>query len=175
MANFFTLLRIALVLPIFWLILSGQGWLGFLLFLFAGLTDLVDGALARALGDADALGAALDPIADKILTLSTLLALAATGSLAGVHLLAALLILIREFWVGGLREALAGKSHLVVSPLAKWKTGIQFSALALLIPGVGWTHPLGLLLLWLATGLTFWTGWQYSLRGWRALSGRHHR
>jgi len=172
MANYFTLARILLMLPIAWAILSGHNALAFWLFLLAGFTDLVDGALARALGDADDLGAALDPIADKILTLGTLLALSVTAHITGIHLLAALLILMREFWVGGLREALAGHGKLAVISLAKWKTGLQLFALTLLILTSDWTHFLGLILLWGAGLLTLWTGWLYTLAGWPILKAR---
>jgi CDP-diacylglycerol---glycerol-3-phosphate 3-phosphatidyltransferase len=162
MANLLTCFRIFLLLPIAWALLSGAHWLAFWLFVLAGLTDLLDGALARALGDADALGAALDPIADKILTAGLLVLLAMTGALFGPHIFAALLILIREFLIGGLREALAGKLSLPVSALAKWKTALQFIALALLIMPLSWGQNIGLAALWAAAVLTLWTGWTYA-------------
>ncbi len=162
MANLLTCLRIFLLLPIAWAMLSGAPWLAFWLFILAGLTDLLDGALARALGDADALGAALDPIADKILTAGLFIVLAMTGALYGPHLFAALFILMREFLIGGLREALAGKLTLPVSRLAKWKTGLQFTALALLIMPLSWGQNIGLAVLWAAALLTLWTGWAYA-------------
>jgi phosphatidylglycerophosphate synthase len=78
-----------------------------------------------------------------------------------------LLILLRELLVSGLREFLAGKNVAVpVSGLAKWKTGVQLVAIALLLlagvsPVIG---TIGAVLLWVAAGLTVYTGYDY-LRG----------
>jgi CDP-diacylglycerol--glycerol-3-phosphate 3-phosphatidyltransferase/cardiolipin synthase len=86
---------------------------------------------------------------------------------AGWHVVAALVILLREIAVSGLREFLAQLSVSVpVSRLAKWKTTFQMGALGLLIlagalPGWPWVHLLGIAGLWLAAALTVITGWDY--------------
>lgn len=165
MANILSALRILLSLPIALAIIYDQNWLGFWLLLIAGFTDLIDGALARALGDADALGAALDPIADKILTVVTLLALVGAGQLSGVHIFAAIFIVIREFFIGGLREALGNRLSLAVTRLAKWKTTGQFVALCLLTLPIAFAKMAGLFVLWGAVALTVWTGLVYARRG----------
>lgn len=166
MANALTLLRIFLIVP-FTAAMFAPGdpaqWTALLLFLAAGATDFLDGRIARARNETSRLGAMLDPIADKLLTTAALFLLVMTGELYGIHILAGLAILLREIWVAGLREALAGRSVLAVSQLAKVKTTAQFVAIAvLLIPWGGTVFALGLILLWVATVLTLVTGWQYT-------------
>jgi CDP-diacylglycerol--glycerol-3-phosphate 3-phosphatidyltransferase/cardiolipin synthase len=83
------------------------------------------------------------------------------------HIVAALIILLREITVSGLREFLAGLQISVpVSQLAKWKTTFQMIALGALILGGAaprwpWVHDVGLVSLWLAAVLTLVTGWDY--------------
>jgi len=84
-----------------------------------------------------------------------------------VHMIAALVILVREIAVSGLREFLGGlQVSLPVSQLAKWKTTFQLGALGFLIfypalPEWTWVMTVGLGLLWAAALLTVITGWDY--------------
>ena len=87
MANFLTLMRIVLILPFaacFFLQGDTPRWLAFGLFMLAGITDFFDGYVARKLNQTSALGAALDPIADKLLTGAALLLLAYAGADPGL-------------------------------------------------------------------------------------------
>ena len=78
----------------------------------------------------------LDPIADKLLVSAVILVLAANQTISGLTLWAAIVILCREILVSGLREYLAElRVPLPVTALAKWKTTVQFVALAFLIAG----------------------------------------
>jgi phosphatidylglycerophosphate synthase len=85
----------------------------------------------------------------------------------GFHLIPALVILLREITVSGLREFLAGLQVSVpVSALAKWKTALQMVALGALIlagalPQWPWILQVGLASLWSAAALTVVTGWDY--------------
>ena len=92
-------------------ILGGGLWLrGVALFIFIprpGVTDFLDGYLARKWGEQSTFGRMLDPIADKLLVASCLLMLAADGTIRGWSLWAAIVILCREILVSGLREYLA--------------------------------------------------------------------
>ena len=146
-----------------------------------GVTDYFDGYLARAQGTVSKLGIFLDPIADKIMVAAVILVLSAQGVLTGpyvgdLHVIAGLIILIREIAVSGLREFLGGiQVSVPVSKLAKWKTTFQLVALGALILGQGapdWTmmigsieanvpHTVGLITLWTAAVLTVVTGWDY--------------
>ena len=145
-------------------------------FLAAAVTDWLDGWVARRRGETSRLGAALDPAADKMLVLGTLLMLAGTGAIGGVALLAAAAILLREVLVSGLREALGRDGvPLATATLAKWKTVAQMASLAILIAGslAGRIHPVlpdvGAGLLWVAAALAVWTGGSYAAEAVRRL------
>jgi CDP-diacylglycerol--glycerol-3-phosphate 3-phosphatidyltransferase/cardiolipin synthase len=137
------------------------------LYALVGVTDYFDGYLARRMGSVSKLGAFLDPIADKIMVAAVLLMLVAVDRIDGVHVIAAIAILLREIMVSGLREYLAGSQVSVpVSRLAKWKTTFQMAAqaaliLAVAVPDWPWMHWLGLGSLWVAALLTLVTGWDY--------------
>ena len=111
------------------------------------------------------------PIADKLLITAALILLVRNGVLHGVESLAAILLILREVFVSGLREALAGKAaQLPVTGLAKAKTTMQMIAGGLLLAatptgllGDDW-RALALASFWLAVALTIWTGVQYALR-----------
>ena len=143
-------------------------WAALAVFIAAGITDYFDGYFARAYAQQSSLGRMLDPIADKLLVAACLLMLAADHSIASWSLWAAIVILCREVLVSGLREYLAElKVGVPVSKVAKWKTAVQLVAIGFLIagpageqvlPGTLW---IGLVLLWIAAGLTIYTGWDY--------------
>ncbi len=137
------------------------------LYALVGLTDFFDGWLARRMGSVSKLGAFLDPIADKIMVAAVLLMLCAVQVIDGLHVIAALVILLREIIVSGLREYLAGSQVSVpVTRLAKWKTTFQMIAqgaliLAVAVPHWPWMLWGGLASLWTAALLTAVTGWDY--------------
>lgn len=171
MANLLTALRILLVIPFaatFYWSSPAAMKAAFAIFAIASVTDFFDGYIARARGETSALGAALDPVADKVLIAAALLLLVKNGVVAGAGVLAAVAILAREFLVSGLREGLGAKAAaLPVTRLAKWKTTVQIAAVALLLLGApggfveGRTLALGGVLLWLAALLTLQTGAAY--------------
>jgi cardiolipin synthase (CMP-forming) len=141
--------------------------LAFALYCLMGITDYFDGYLARAQGTVSRLGIFLDPIADKIMVAAVVLMLVFTRDVDGWHVIAALIILLREIIVSGLREFLAGLQISVpVSQLAKWKTAFQMISLGGIIlagalPALLWLKMAALLTLWIAAILTLITGWDY--------------
>ena len=163
-----TLGRVAAI-PVIALLLafptSGTAWLAFILFTTAGITDWLDGYLARRWHQTSRLGQLLDPIADKLLVVAVLLMLVYGGQIGGWGLVPALAILLRELFIAGLREFLAGQQVVVaVSKLAKWKTAAQFIALSVLIlvPALGdIATVVGHILLWIAAALTIQTAYDY--------------
>src|SRR2546430_1741836 len=147
-------------------------WVAVVIFISAGVTDVLDGYFARKWGEQSAFGRMLDPIADKLLVASCLLMLAADGTIRGWSLWAAIVILCREILVSGLREYLAElRVSVPVTQLAKWKTTLQLVAVGFLIAGkagdavVPVVTPIGLALLWLSALLTLYTGWGYFRAG----------
>jgi len=167
--NLLTLSRIVAV-PILIALLWWPGptlyAMAFGLYALVAITDYLDGWLARRMGSVSKLGAFLDPIADKIMVAAVLLMLVAVDSIAGLHVVAAIVILLREITVSGLREFLAGTQvSMPVSRLAKWKTTFQMFAQGALILAVALESPAlhwaGLVSLWVAAVLTVVTGWDY--------------
>lgn len=163
LATWLTLARIALAVVLGPAILLLHGWPSAVLIAAAAATDYLDGFLARKRDEVSKLGATLDPIADKLVTVSVLLAMSAGQIISGIHLIIVFAILLREMLIAGLREAAAGSVSLAVSPLAKWKTAIQFFAFFVLCFGA---NPLGLASLWIAGALTVWTGYIYVVTWW---------
>jgi CDP-diacylglycerol---glycerol-3-phosphate 3-phosphatidyltransferase len=143
-------------------------WTALAIFVAAGISDFFDGYLARAWSQQSSLGRMLDPIADKLLVSAAILVLSANQTISGLSLWAAIVILCREILVSGLREHLAElRVPLPVTALAKWKTAVQFIAIAFLIAGpageavLPGSIAIGTLLLWVAATLTLYTGWDY--------------
>jgi len=175
--NILTLSRIFAV-PLLVGLLWWPDWkLGYLLatalYGLMAITDYFDGYLARTQGTVSKLGIFLDPIADKIMVASVILILCASGDIDGFHVIAALVILLREIAVSGLREFLAGLQVSVpVSRLAKWKTTFQLVSLGALILAGGlpeweFVKHIGIGTLWAAAILTLLTGWDYLRAGLR--------
>jgi CDP-diacylglycerol--glycerol-3-phosphate 3-phosphatidyltransferase/cardiolipin synthase len=169
--NILTLSRIVTV-PLLAAFLWWPEWrtgyaVAFAIYCLMGITDYFDGYLARAQGTVSKLGIFLDPIADKIMVAAVILMLVGKGVVADFHLIAALIILLREITVSGLREFLAQLQVSVpVSQLAKWKTTLQLVAFGALIlgqavPNYPWVADVGLISLWVAAVLTAITGWDY--------------
>jgi cardiolipin synthase len=144
----------------------------------AGITDYFDGKIARQRQQLSSFGRMLDPIADKLLVAAALMALAGLDRLSPAALYPAIIILLREILVSGLREFLAGlRIGLPVTQLAKWKTGVQMGALGTLLAGdtgaplvyMDWlpVSLIGEVMLWTAAALTLVTGWDYLVAGLR--------
>lgn len=147
-------------------------WIALAIYIAAAITDFFDGYLARKWQQQSSLGRMLDPIADKVLVAVVLLVLSASPILYGGHLWAAIIILSREVLVSGLREYLGELQVSVpVTKIAKWKTTAQLLAIGFLIAGpagdriIPYLTEFGLGLLWIAAGLTLYTGYDYFRAG----------
>jgi len=142
----------------------------------AGITDYLDGRIARDRRQTSDFGRMLDPIADKLLVGASLMMLVGMGRVSFWGLYPAIVIMLREILVSGLREYLAGvRVGLPVTRLAKWKTGVQMAAIGTLLAGdttaavigVPWlpASVIGEAMLWIAALLTLLTGWDYLVAG----------
>ena len=173
--NILTIGRIILV-PIFILTFYLPGalgdWIPFLIFVLASFTDFLDGLLARLYKEESRLGELLDPIADKIIVASALVLLIMDQTIIDHEVIAAIIILIREILISGLREYLAKfQVSMPVTSLAKYKTFIQMFAIAILLTGESGNkiisfgdhnaQSIGIILLWLSAFLTIYTGYDY--------------
>ena len=173
-SNILTLSRI-IIIPIIvvciYLKSPFYGWIAYVLFCLAGITDYFDGYFARMRNEISNLGTFLDPIADKLLVASVILILTSKKIITDWETIPALIILLREIVVSGLREFLAGiKVSVPVSKISKFKTFLQLVALGILIlieSGVSITPIiyLGKIALWSAGILTLYTGYDYLKSG----------
>jgi len=172
MPNFLTLTRILLSVIITSLIIISPGkfsyLISFILFCLAGITDFFDGWYARKNNKVSELGRMLDPIADKILVISILIALMKNSILSGLNIIPALMIIYREVFISGLREFLGNKSIKVdVTNQSKWKTTIQFISISgfILFPvfenNSFYLYLLISILLWLSAIMSISTGFNY--------------
>ena len=170
LSNFLTLIRIAVIpIIVFCIYLKNPyfGWVAFVLFCLASITDYFDGYIARLRNEVTNFGTFLDPIADKLLVAAVILILTSKGVISDWDTIPALVILLREITVSGLREYLAGiKVSIPVSTIAKSKTLFQLSALALLILSESSIEMtpilyLGKIFLWVAAVLTLYTAYDY--------------
>ncbi|GBQ15299.1 CDP-diacylglycerol--glycerol-3-phosphate 3-phosphatidyltransferase [Swaminathania salitolerans] len=177
--NILTLLRIGSIPVLIALIAVDAAWAdaaACLLYIAACITDYLDGMLARRWQQGSELGRMMDPIADKLLVGALLLALAGYGRLVDGALFAAIVILVREIMVSGLREYMASQAATLPSTrLAKWKTGIQMVAIGFLLAGDAMPREIGLgfvsfpalgsMLLWISVVPTVLSGWGYLVTG----------
>ena len=135
--NILTLLRI-LIIPVIIIFLEVDNdlyqWLALALYSIACISDFLDGYLARKYELESSFGRFLDPIADKILVVSVIFILISNNVINGLFVYPALIIVIREILVSGLRDFFAhSKETLLVTNLSKWKTLIQMFSLGFLI------------------------------------------
>jgi cardiolipin synthase (CMP-forming) len=179
--NLLTLSRIAAIPLLVVLCLVREPWADLAacaLFSAAAITDYFDGKIARERGIVSGFGVMLDPIADKLLVAAALMLLVGLDRMHMSALLPAIVIMLREVLVSGLREYLAGlRVGMPVTKLAKWKTGFQMGALGTLLAGDSGAPLLGLgflpvtligeAMLWVAAVLTLVTGWDYLTSGLR--------
>ncbi len=165
--NFLASIRIILAPLMFWVVINPQFFTqnGFditwnyyfasLLFVLASVTDFFDGYIARQWDQMTMLGAILDPLADKMLTLAAFLGLMLIGQASPW---AIYIIIVRELFITGLRTVAVSEGISVKASWAgKVKTVAQMIAIGFLL--MHW--PFGDLLLWIAVALTLYSGGEY--------------
>ena len=145
------------------------------LFFFIGVTDLLDGYLARKLNQQSKFGAFLDPVADK-LSVSIALVLIVSAHPGPFVAIPAAIIIGRELTISALREWMASIGHnseVKVSLAGKIKTAGQLWAIGFMLyeHDIGWFSPLqfGYLLLYISAALTLWSMVTYLVAAWPSL------
>jgi cardiolipin synthase (CMP-forming) len=171
--NFLTILRILLI-PVLVASFYFEGvcahYVAAGIFIFASITDYIDGSLARRLKAQSDFGRMFDPIADKMLVAATLVMLVEYKIAPTLPIIA---ILCREIFVSGMREYLAAQRvRLRVNFLGKVKTAIQMIAITILLLGNQATHfmyteDIGYVAIWVAAVLTLISGYAYLKEGLR--------
>ncbi len=176
--NALTVLRIALIpvfVVVFYLPVRWANEATAAIFLVAALTDLLDGYLARRLGQTSAFGAFLDPVADKLMV-STVLVLIVQFDPRALLAIPAAVIIGREIAVSALREFMAElgqRATVAVATVGKVKTTAQMAAIVALLYrdpiGPVDVKLIGVVLLYVAAALTLWSMVVYLRAAWPAL------
>ena len=176
--NALTGLRILLIPVLGLMFLLPHPWSNVIataVFALAGITDWLDGYLARRLNQTSAFGAFLDPVADKLIVAVALIIIVTDRPTASIAVPAAVII-GREIAVSGLREWMAElgrRSSVAVGTLGKVKTTAQMAAILLLLLGMDLfglpLRQIGFWLLYLAAVLTLYSMAQYLRAAWREL------
>lgn len=168
----FRILAIPLVVLVFYLPVDWARPASGVLFGLAGVTDWLDGYLARRLNQTSAFGAFLDPVADKLMV-STALVLLVQSDPNLLLTMVAVVIIGREIAVSALREwmaALGERAQVSVSYFAKWKTTLQIFGISFMLyeyPQFGWPlYGIGMSLLLAAVVLTLWSMFDYLRAAW---------
>ncbi|ART79502.1 CDP-diacylglycerol--glycerol-3-phosphate 3-phosphatidyltransferase [Oceanisphaera avium] len=172
--TFFRLLLIPVFILLFYLQFEGAYMWAAIIFTLAAITDWLDGFLARALKQNTPFGAFLDPVADKVMVAAALIIIVEDYSSALVTI-PALIMIGREIIISALREWMAEigqRSQVAVSWIGKWKTTIQMVALI----GLIWQHNIYMIwssyaFLYIATGLTLYSAYDYLKAAWGNLTG----
>ncbi|MBN2058250.1 MAG: CDP-diacylglycerol--glycerol-3-phosphate 3-phosphatidyltransferase [Candidatus Saganbacteria bacterium] len=155
LANYVTLGRIALIPLIVALLYLRLNGLAVVCFLILSFSDAIDGYIARRFNQVSDLGKFLDPLADKVLVITVLIALVSLGKADAI---AVMILTARELAVQGLRiNAARYRNIIAASPIAKWKTAVQIVAIAMLMLRL----PYAGLVLWLAVVLSLLSGGAY--------------
>lgn len=181
--NILTFARIVIIpffLLIYFLPFQGANIATAVIFGLACVTDWLDGYLARRLHQSSRLGAFLDPVADKLLVSVALILLVGDYGSIWVTLPAAIIV-SREIAISALREWMAeigSRVSVAVSSVAKMKTFFQMIAIILLLSQpVSFTSPIvwtGLVLIYIAVGLTLWSMTSYLSAAWREIKKSHY-
>jgi CDP-diacylglycerol--glycerol-3-phosphate 3-phosphatidyltransferase len=178
--NLLTLLRIVLI-PVFIICYYLPNTWGYLIttgiFVFACLTDWLDGYLARRWHQESRFGAFLDPVADKLIVVVALVLLVQSYGTAIISI-PALIIISREIVISALRELMAeyGSSKKVaVAYVGKVKTFLQMTSIAILlsqphiISSTNYVGVVGIILLYVSVVLTLWSMFIYLNASWGIL------
>ena len=174
----FRIIAIPLIILVFFLPVSWARPASGCLFVLAGVTDWLDGYLARRLGQTSKFGAFLDPVADKLI-ISTALVLLVQSDPQVIFSMIAVIIIGREIAVSALREWMAElgeRGQVAVTFFGKWKTTVQIIGISLMlyqkeILGLP-IYEIGIAFMLVAAGLTLWSMIDYLRTAWPMMIGR---
>lgn len=140
-----------------------SGWIAAVLFILGGITDWLDGSLARKWNVQSNMGRFMDPIADKVLVSSALIMMITVGSVGAILVL---LLLVRDILIGGIRSVAAADGLVIDAKAAgKWKTALQMGAIPALMIDFSFIglpiHQVATAVLWVSVVLSIISGVQY--------------
>ena len=176
--TWFRIAAIPLVVLIFYLPVPWAGPAACFLFALAGVTDWLDGYLARRFNQMSNFGAFLDPVADKLIV-STALVILVQRDPTLLNTAIAAVIIGREITVSALREwmsELGARAHVSVTFFAKWKTTLQIFGISFMLyrqplSGIA-VYEIGVGLMIVAAVLTLWSMFDYLYAAWPIMRGQ---
>ena len=176
--NMVTMLRIATAPFLVWILMhtsASASWLAAGVFFIATISDFFDGYLARSYDYVTTLGKFLDPMADKLVVTTALIMLAGMARSPHVPAWMVVVLVTREIMVTGLRAVAAAEGLIVgAEELGKYKMTLQAIAIHGLLIHYTYLHvdffAAGMFILWLAMGVSVWSGVDYYVRVVRALT-----
>ena len=170
--TWFRILAIPLVVVLFYLPVPWSNPAAAWMFALAGVTDLLDGYLARRLGQTSSFGAFLDPVADKLMVATALVLIVQSDPQPYLAVVAAIIV-GREITVSALREwmsQIGAQARVAVTWFGKWKTTLQIVGIALMLhqrPMLGLpVYEIGTALLYVAAAITLWSMIDYLRLAW---------
>lgn len=150
--NKLTVLRVILVIPFVALLLMGYNWISLAIFIFACITDLIDGKIARKYELVTNFGKFMDPLADKLLVCSALICLIA---LERIPAWIVIIIIAREFIISGFRLIASDNNVVIAANMwGKYKTTFQMIMVILMIANIPALQIVTDVVMWIATALT---------------------
>ncbi len=178
--NMLTLIRVIMVPFFMWALLSGFYWAAIIIFAVASLTDQLDGYLARKNNQVTTFGKLMDPLADKILTISALVCMLGIDA-PFINSWVIMIIISRELIVTGVRQLAMGENTVIAaSSWGKAKTVSQMAAIiavmldlalgGMLKFGDAWWSAVTFWLVALAVALTVYSGLDYVVKNRRLIT-----
>ncbi|MFN7114776.1 MAG: CDP-diacylglycerol--glycerol-3-phosphate 3-phosphatidyltransferase [Alphaproteobacteria bacterium] len=173
---YYRIVIIPVMVGLFYFDNAVTAWLNVFLFALAGLSDFLDGKIARATGQTTLLGKFLDSSTDKMLIGALLMMLVAFDRLDGVWIIPAMIIFLREILIAGVREFMALYNVIVpISKMGKWKMTIQMFFIGFLIAGeygemlIPYAYDIGKIGFLFATVITVTSGYDYMRQAWKTI------
>jgi cardiolipin synthase len=172
--NLITLGRLLAVPLAIWLILSGAFWVAFWIFIAAGISDAVDGFIAKRFNQRTEIGALLDPVADKSLLVSVYVTLGIAGQLPAWLVI---LVVFRDLMIVGgfvLVQLFVHKMRWEPLLISKLNTALQILLAAVTLARLGFgvpDHGVGTVLVLATAATTILSGSAYLVRWTRAIAG----
>jgi len=173
---YYRIVIIPVMVGLFYFDNAVTAWINVALFTLAGLSDFLDGKIARATGQTTLLGKFLDSSTDKMLIGAVLMMLVAFDRLDGIWIIPAMIIFLREILIAGVREFMALYNVIVpISKMGKWKMTIQMFFIGFLIAGeygqmlIPYAYEIGKAGFLLATVITVTSGYEYMRQAWKTI------
>ncbi|TVX89473.1 CDP-diacylglycerol--glycerol-3-phosphate 3-phosphatidyltransferase [Paenibacillus agilis] len=157
--NFLTAIRFVLIPVYLMLFFVGERYIAFVVWLFAGLTDVLDGYLARKRNEITFVGKMLDPLADKLMILAVMFSLLWSKDMP-ILAVAAMLVRDGGMILGSLWFYLRGKKTLAANTMGKLTTVLLYAAIVMIY--FQWQY--AVTVLWIVIGFSYLTSLLYSIQ-----------